>query len=173
MRKTMEVASVMMLALLYWITYAALNGAEPLPLRIPTHFDISGRPNAWGSPQMLWLLPLIGTGLYLLMTTLGSIRFRSYNLPVRVTEANLPFIQNQTAIMVAWIKFEVLGLFTWIQSSIIQGARAGEFHLEPIMIPGFLIVIFATIGWFLSVIIRGARARLESPDSVPDSKLNT
>lgn len=165
MRKTMEVAGIVMLAVLCWITFAALNGPEPLPLRIPTHFDISGRPNAWGSPQMLWLLPLIGTGLYALMTVLGSIRFRSFNLPVRVTEANLPFIQDQTAVMVAWIKFEVLGLFVYIQRTIIQGAREGEFHLEPMMIPVFLVVIFATVGWYLSAIIRGARARLESSDS--------
>jgi uncharacterized membrane protein len=166
MRKTMEVAGFLVLAILYWITWSAFNGPQPLPLRIPTHFDISGQPNAWGSPQTLWLLPVIGTGLYLLMTALGSIRFRRYNLPVRVTEANLPFIQDQTAIMVAWIKCEVLGLFTYIQRNIIQGARAGEFHLPAMMIPAFLLVIFATVGWFLSSIIRGAGTRVESPDSM-------
>lgn len=165
MRKTLEVVAFLALAILFWITYTALNGPEQLPLRIPTHFDISGQPNAWGSPQFLWLLPLVGTGLYLLMTVLGSIRFRRYNLPVRVTEANLPFIQDQTAIMVACIKTEVLVLFAWIQWNIIEGARAGQFHLSPLMIPAFLAVIFATIGWFLATIIRGARTRLESPDS--------
>lgn len=166
MRKTMEVVGFMILAILYWITWSALSGPEPLPSRIPTHFDISGQPNAWGSPQFLWLLPVVGTGLYLLMTVLGNIRFRSFNLPVRVTEANLSFIQDQTTIMVTWIKAEVLGLFTWIQWSIIEGARAGEFHLSPIMIPGFLAVIFATVGWSLSIILRGAKARLESQDSM-------
>ena len=166
MRKTIEVAGLMVLAFLYWITYSALNGAERLPDRIPTHFDISGQPNAWGSPNFLWLLPVIGTGLYLLMTALASIRFRSYNLPVRVTEANLPFIQDQTAVMVAWIKFEVLSLFTYIQWAIISGARVGEFHLSPAMIPVFLVVVFGTVGWHLAAIIRGARARTESPDAI-------
>lgn len=166
MRKTMEVAGLMVLALLYWITYSALNGAERLPDRIPTHFDFSGQPNAWGSPKFLWLLPLIGTGLYLLMTVLANIRFRSYNLPVRVTETNLPFIQDQTAVMVAWIKVEVLSLFTYIQWTIISGARVGEFHLSPVMIPVFLVAVFATVGWHLAVIVRGARARTESPGAV-------
>jgi uncharacterized membrane protein len=166
MRKIMEVASLMTLGFLYWITWAALNGSEPLPLRIPTHFDISGQPNAWGSPQVLWLLPVIGTGLYLLMTALGSIRYRRYNLPVRVTQANLSFIQDQTAVMVSWIKFEMLCLFAWIQSTIIQGARTGEFHLSPAIVPVFLVVIFATVGWCLALIIRGAKARAESPDPV-------
>jgi uncharacterized membrane protein len=162
----MEVAGLMMLGILFWITYAALNGPERLPLRIPTHFDISGQPNAWGSPQMLWLLPLIGTGLYLLMTILASIRFRRYNLPVRVTEGNLPFIQGKTGEMVAWIKFELLALFSYIQWSIVQGARAGEFHLSPAIVPVSLALILVTVGWYLAAIIRGAKARTESPDSV-------
>src|SRR5579863_833739 len=99
MRRTLELICLGLLAVLLWFTYSALNGAESLPDRIPTHFDISGQPNAWGSPQFLWLLPVVGTGLYLLMTALASIRFRRYNLPVRVTETNLPFIQEQTAVM--------------------------------------------------------------------------
>ena len=53
MRKTLEVVGLGMLAVLYWITYAALHGPERLPDRIPTHFDISGQPNAWGSPGFL------------------------------------------------------------------------------------------------------------------------
>ena len=70
MRKTIEVLALLVLAYLSWITFWALNGADRLPDRVPTHFDISGRPNAWGSPGMLWILPAVGLGLYLLMTLL-------------------------------------------------------------------------------------------------------
>jgi uncharacterized membrane protein len=166
MRKTMEVVGLGMLAVLYWITYSALNGAEKLPDRIPTHFNISGQPNAWGPPGFLWFLPVVAIGLYLLMTVLGSIQFRRYNLPVPVTESNLPFIQEQTGVMVAWIKCELLCLFTYLQWSIIQSARTSEFRLSPLLIPVFLAVIFSTVGWHLTAIIRGAKARAESPDPV-------
>jgi uncharacterized membrane protein len=166
MRKTMEVVGLGMLAVLYWITYSALNGAERLPDRIPTHFNISGQPNAWGPPGFLWFLPVVAIGLYLLMTVLGSIQFRRYNLPVPVTESNLPFIQEQTGVMVAWIKCELLCLFTYLQWSIIQSARTSEFRLSPLLIPVFLAVIFSTVGWHLTAIIRGAKARAESPDPV-------
>lgn len=166
MRRIAEVAALSTLAVLYWITYAALNGADRLPLRVPTHFDISGKPNAWGSPEILWLLPLIGTGLYLLMTALASIRFRSYNLPLRVTEANLPFIYSKTGEMVAWIKFEVLSMFLYIQSGITRGARSGEFHLSPAIVPAFITVVLVTVGWYLKTIIRGAKVRAESFDSI-------
>lgn len=159
MRKTLEVVGLMMLGVLYWITYAAMNGPERLPDRIPTHFDISGQPNAWGSPAILWLLPIVGTGVYLLLTVLASIRFRRFNLPVRVTETNLPFIQDQTSELVSWIKVEMLCLFCYIQWGMIQAARSREFRLSPLLIPVFLVAIFGTVGWYLSAILRGARAQ--------------
>jgi uncharacterized membrane protein len=166
MRKAMEGVGLGMLAVLFWITYSALNGSEKLPDRIPTHFDFSGQPNAWGPPGTLWLLPIVGTGLYLLMTVLGSIQFRRYNLPVPVTETNLPFVQEQTSVMLAWIKCELLCLFAYLQWSIIQSARTSQFRLSPLLIPVFLVVVFSTVGWHLAAIIRGARARAAAPDSV-------
>jgi uncharacterized membrane protein len=165
MRKTMEVLGLILLGYLCWITYWALNGPNRLPERIPTHFDISGQPNAWGSPGFLWILPVVGLGLYLLMTALASIQFRSYNFPVRVTETNLPFIQHKTSEVVAWTKTEMLCLFAYIQSAIIHSARAGEFRLSPAIVPLFVLVILATVGWYVVVMIRGARARAESMDA--------
>jgi uncharacterized membrane protein len=162
MRKTIEVLALIVLGYLSWITYWASNGPDRLPDRVPTHFDISGQPNAWGSPAILWVLPAVGAGLYLLFTGLASVRFRSYNLPVRVTQANLPLIQEKTSEMIAWIKTEMLCLFVYIQSGIIQGARVGAFRLSPAIVPIFLVVIFATLGIYMVVIIRGARVRAES-----------
>lgn len=170
MRKTLEVAGLMLVGFLYWMTYSALNGADRLPLRIPTHFDISGRPNAWGPQETLWLLPIIGTGLYLLFTVLGSIRFRRYNLPVRVTDANLPFIQAKTGEMMAWVKCELLVLFAYIQWNIIESARQAEFYLSPAIVPVFVAAVLGTVGCYLAIIIRGARARTESPDSLEQIK---
>ena len=170
MRKTIEVLALIVLGYLAWITYWALNGPNRLPDRVPTHFDISGRPNAWGSPGMLWILPLVGSGLYVLFTGLASIRFRRYNLPVRVTEANLPFIQQKTSEMVAWIKLEVLSLFVYIQSAIIHSARVGEFRLSPMIVPAFMAAAFVTAGFYLVAIIRGAKMRADSAENITYSR---
>ena len=78
----MEGVGLVLLAVLFWLTYSALNGPEKLPDRIPTHFDISGQPNGWGPAGVLWFLPIVAAGIYLLLTVLGSIQFRRYNLPV-------------------------------------------------------------------------------------------
>jgi len=165
MRKTVEVLGILVLGYLCWTTYWALNGPDRLPDRIPTHFDISGQPNAWGSPGALWILPVVGLGLYLLMTALASIQFKRFNLPVRVTETNLPFIQQKTSEMVAWIKMEMLCLFVYIQSAIIRGARIGEFHLSPAIVPVFMVVVFATAGVYLVAIVRGARLRADASEA--------
>lgn len=160
MRKTIEVLGLMVLGYLHWLTYSALHGTDPLPNRIPTHFDISGQPNAWGPPQTLWILPVIGLGLYVLLTALASIRFPRYNLPVRVTQANLPYIQQKTSEMVAWIKTEMLCLFVYIQSAIIHSAGINEFRLSPAIVPVFMAAVLATVGIYLFAMIRGARMRV-------------
>jgi uncharacterized membrane protein len=159
MRKSVEVVGLGMLIVLYYMTWSALSGPDHLPERIPTHFDISGNPNGWGSPAILMFLPAIATGLYLLMTVLGVVRMQSYNLPVRVTTANLPFIREQTGVMVSWLKLEFVCLFTYVQRAMIQAARRGEFPFSPQMIFVFLIVVSATVGWHLVVILRGAKSR--------------
>jgi len=161
MRKTIEGLALMVLGYLCWITYWALNGPDRLPDRVPTHFDITGHPNGWGSPGILWLLPAVAAGLYLLFTVLASIQLRTFNLPVQVTEINLPFIQQKTSEMVALIKAEMMCLFVYIQGGIIRGARLSEFRLSPVIVPCFLGVIFATLGIYMAVIIRGARARAD------------
>ena len=138
MRKTMEVVGLGMLAVLYWITYSALNGAEKLRTEFRHTLIFPVSLTRGDLPGFLWFLPVVAAGIYLLMTVLGSIRFRRYNLPVPVTEANLPFIQEQTSVMVAWIKCELLCLFAYLQWSIIQSARTSEFRLSPLLIPVFL-----------------------------------
>lgn len=144
MRKFLETVGLVMLAILYWMTWTALNGPDPLPGRIPTHFDIYGNPNAWGSSRTLLLLPAVATGVYLLITVLASLPMRS-RYPVRVTAENLPRLQELTRNMVCWIKVEMVCLFTYVQWSILQAARSNDWHMSPLMIPVFLVVVFGTV----------------------------
>ena len=162
MRKLSEVPALLVLGYLFWITYWAFNGPDRLPARVPTHFDVSGRPNAWGSPGSLWVLPAVGLGLYLLITALASIQFRTFNLTVRVTEVNLAFVQQKTREMVALFKMEMVCLFAYVQSGIIHGMRIGAFRLSPVILPVFMVAILATIAIYMVIIIRGARACAES-----------
>ena len=165
MRKSLEFVGLGMLAVLYWMTWSALNGPNPLPARIPTHFDISGTPNAWGSPQILLLLPIVGTGVYLLITILASIP-AAFHYSFRVEPENLSVVQDMTRTMTSWIKLEMICLFIYLQWSIIQAARDRQWHMSPLMVPVFLVVVFATVGWHLVSILSRAKSRTGSSEPV-------
>jgi uncharacterized membrane protein len=156
MRKSLEVISLGALAILFWITWSALNGPDRLAARIPTHFDIAGQPNCWGPPSMLLLLPVLAVALYLLITLVA--RFPSaFNYPVRVTAENRPRLQALALQMIAWLKTELVCLFTWIQGSTIGVARQGHGGLSPALVPVSFAAIFGTIGWHLVAMRRAAR----------------
>ena len=107
MRKILELAGILALGLLVYLTWAALNGPNRLPDRVPTHFDAAGNANAWGSPNGLIIMPVIAAGVYLLMTIVARFP-AAFNYPVRVTPVNLPRLQSITLDMIAWIKVEMV-----------------------------------------------------------------
>jgi uncharacterized membrane protein len=155
MRKTLEIFGLAALAVLVWMTWDALQGVNRLPDRVPTHFDASGTPNAWGSPAGMLLLPVLAAALYLVMSIV--VRFPdAFHYPVRVTAQNIARLQRVTLNMVAWLKMELTCLFAVLQWAFIQAARSGNGHLFPMILPVFIVVIFGTIGWHLLGIVRAA-----------------
>jgi uncharacterized membrane protein len=162
MRRTLELAGIGILAILWWITWGAVNGAQKLQDHVPTHFDISGNANAWGPTNTLFLLPIIGTAVYLLITGLASLPITRVNLPVRVTPVNLPFIQQRTREMISWIKVEMSLLFVYVQWTIMEAARKGEFRMSPVMVPVFVICVLGTVAVYLFIIVNGAKERKQS-----------
>jgi len=155
-RRNLEAVCLFVLAVQLWITYRAINGPARLPDRIPTHFDMAGNPNGWGSPAMLLLLPVVSLGIYLLIT--AAAQFPSaFNYPVRVTAQNRAQLQALALAMIAWLKVEVLVTFSWIQWATIQAARHVPRSLSPALMPIALVAVFGTIAWFVVAMFRAAR----------------
>ena len=50
LRTFLQYAALAALLALWAITAYAVMGPHPLPARIPTHFDLAGKPNGWGQP---------------------------------------------------------------------------------------------------------------------------
>jgi hypothetical protein len=156
MRRSLEAISLGALALQFWITWRAFYGPLPLPARIATHFDLAGNPNGWGSPSALLLLPAVAVALYLLISAV-SLFPSVFNFPVRVTPENRPRLEMLAIQMIAWLKAELVCLFTWIQGAAIEAARRGHGGLAPALFPVALAAIFGTIGWYLMAMRRTAR----------------
>jgi len=158
MRRILEAVSLAALAVLAWVTWSALAGPARLPGRIPTHFNLAGKPDGWGTPQMLLVLPIVAAVLYILITWVS--RYPSaFNYPVRVTPANRARLEKLALGMTAWLKAETLCLFAWIQSATIESVRRGRGELPVALMPAALAVIFGTIGWHIVAMRRAARAR--------------
>ena len=156
MRKSLEAICFGALAAMVWITYRAFHGPSRLPDRIPTHFDLAGNPNGWGSPRTLLLLPVVALGIYLIITVVALFP-SAFNYPVRVTASNRARLEELALGMIAWLKVELLCFFTMLQWVIIQAVRNGRGTLSPWVMPPALLVIFGTVGWYIVCMFRASR----------------
>ena len=143
---------------MFWITYRALSDPERLPERIPTHYGFNGQPNTWGSPTMVWLLPIIAVVIYLSMTVVARFP-SSFNYPVRVTEENRERLEALALQMLVFLKVETVWLFVWVQWSILEAARQGRWSWAPVLVPLFVLTIIATALGHVVAMVRAARPR--------------
>jgi uncharacterized membrane protein len=155
MRRNLEILGLAFLAILCWITVRAFHGPNPLPPRIPTHFDMAGNPNGWGSLATLWLLPIVAVVIYGLITVVSFFP-SAFNYPVPVTPENRPRLQALSLQMVAWLKVELAFLFTLLQWSILADVRAGHGHLSVWIVPLFLVIVFGTCVGYIVAMVRTA-----------------
>jgi len=162
MRRNLEIVGLSLIAFLSWITVRALHGPDRLPARIPTHFDLAGNPNAWGSPNTLLLLPVMAAVIYALIT-LVSFFPAAFNYPVRVTPENRPRLQTLSLQMVAWLKVELAFLLTLLQWFILATVRAGHGHLSVWIVPLFLVLVFGTCIGYIVAMVRAAPQRPSKP----------
>jgi uncharacterized membrane protein len=156
MRKVLEVVGIAALLLLIAETWLALHGPDRLPARIPTHFDIAGRPDGWGSPGSLWLLPIVGALLYLSIVIVSRFP-QVFNYPVRVTPLNRAALEQLALSMIAWLKVEIVCLFAFIQHGAIAAVRQRGAGLSPVLVPIALASVFATTIWFFIAMRRAGR----------------
>jgi len=157
MRKTLNILALIALALLCGLTWAALYGPNKLPDRVPTHFDAAGRADAWGAPTGMILMPTMAIGLYVLMSIVA--RFPdAFHYPVRVTPFNIERLKSITLDMIAWLKLELVCLFTVLQWAFLQASRTGSGRIFPLILPVSIVAIFGVIGWHFIAIFRAARS---------------
>lgn len=157
MRTFLKLASFAAVVVSWGITAWAITGPHRLPGRIPTHFDIAGQPNGWGTPGMLWLLPAIPTVIVALMSLVAR-NPRAFNYPVRVTPATRPRLEAITLDLIAWLQLEIAMTVLWIQDAIIEAARSGRNGLSPWFVPVTILVVMGTIAWHIRRIFVASRA---------------
>lgn len=126
-----------------------------LPETIPIHFSGSGQPDGFGSRSTLWLLPLSGIFLYLLMTIIEGFP-QIYNYLVEITPGNA-FTQYKMATrLIRILKTMILIIFSYISFKTIKTATGTAAGLGKAFIPIFLLI---TLGVIIIYITRSLNNR--------------
>lgn len=121
---------------------------KELPNRIPTHFGFSGVPDAWGGKGSLLFLPIMGTGLYLLLTIIKRFP-QSFNYLVTITEENAQRQYKNVRTMMSWLTVELAILFFFLEYQSVLAAQSGSSGLGVLFLPVYMIIVFGTIGVYI------------------------
>lgn len=110
-----------------------------LPSQIPTHFNIEGKPDAWGGPDSIFIGPgimgAVSLFVYVLMVNLKSIDPKKYD------DKNDTLYQNFALLTVAF-----LSLLSCI--IIYTSTHADQVNVGNLILP-LLGLSFAGLGWYM------------------------
>jgi len=119
-----------------------------LPDTIPTHFNAFGEPDAWGSKKSIFLLPVVTSVIYILLTILSRFP-HTFNYICRITEQNARFQYQNARAMLICMKAEMVYTFIFIQWQTITVALGKANGLGVVFIPILIFIIFGTAIYFI------------------------
>lgn len=119
-----------------------------LPDSIPRHFDSSGMPDAYSGKGVIWVLPIIGSLLFIGMHWL-SYHPHTFNYIVPITEENAEEQYTIAVRMIRTLNTVIVGLFAYIAYATAQVALERQQGLGSYFLPVFLLLVFGTIGYFI------------------------
>lgn len=146
----MELFSVMVILINIWLL---LKYYKLLPNTIPTHFNVAGVPDGYGSKGSILTLPIIAFIMYFFLTLLS--RFPNiYNYPKPITEENAEYQYRCARKLMIIMKTEIIICFTYIEWTSVQATLGKANGLGLWFLPIFLIVIFGTLAIYIRKAIR-------------------
>lgn len=119
-----------------------------LPATIPVHFGWSGRPDAWGHKILIGLLPVLGFVFNSVFFVLAGYP-HTFNYPVTITAENARIQYRLARGLLAWMKVEIIGLFTlllWQQIQVAIG-KTEQINMAGVLIA--FVILLGTIGFYL------------------------
>jgi uncharacterized membrane protein len=94
-----------------------------LPATIPTHYGLSGEPNAYGGKESLLILPIISICSAVLLAVVSRFPHRC-NYPWPITPENAPRQYALARQLLHWIMLEIAWMLCALQWAIIQAAQS-------------------------------------------------
>jgi uncharacterized membrane protein len=125
-----------------------------LPDIIATHFDLGGKPNGFGSKNTIWLLPIIITLVYILISVLNKYPHK-FNYLTKITEQNAYKQYKLASRSLRIILFNITLLFAFITFKEIDGAYTKSSAFEWWFVP--LLLCSSIIPTFYMIIVSGSK----------------
>jgi uncharacterized membrane protein len=142
------IIEVISLALLLALISLTVHNSSMMPDRIPTHFNMQGIPDGYGSKATIWILPGIGLFIYLLLTIIARIP-RTYNFPVTITKENAEIQYKLATRFIRVLKALMLLMFAFINYKTLETALNRSGGLGKGFMPVFLLFIFSSITFYI------------------------
>jgi uncharacterized membrane protein len=141
----LDFCAVLLLAYVWVLLYMEWDF---LPSKIPTHFGALGKPDNWGGKSSLWMLPMIGSALALLLTVVRHFPHLA-NYPWRITSDNAAVQYRIIRSMLSWLQLELVWIFAYLEWGTLQVAMGKTNGLNPAFLMLMLIAIFGTVTYYL------------------------
>ncbi len=171
MRKILETITLVSLGYLSVVTAYALYGPDPLPDRIPIHFDLAGHADGYGPTSDLAVATIAAFVLYMLITVLGHYSTLTPH-PDHETPGGQQRLESLALGMIAWIKAEMIGIFVFIETTSIEAARHPGQTISLlglwILLGAVILTIVAYIAATLTVLLSG-KETADSEEILPES----
>lgn len=119
-----------------------------LPERIPTHYNAAGEPDQWGPKNRAWILPALGAGLYIVLTSLSRVAASGklrLNVPPGI-DATSPAVQAEARQLLTVVKVLVMATFAYITWSRVTAPEQG---LGRAFLPVMLVLPLSVMGLYL------------------------
>lgn len=141
----LEVLGWASIVVLWAITIFFYSG---LPDKIPTHYNLSGEPDSFGTKKTIIALPIIATVLFLFISMLNKYP-HIFNYPVKITEKNALAQYQNTLMMTRYLKLGITILFTLIVIETIRFTNLESKQPTPYLWLLALVIFFIPIGYFV------------------------
>lgn len=116
-----------------------------LPEIIPIHFNAKGIPDSFKGKNMIWLLPILGGVLYIVVFYVNKFP-HLFNYPQKITADNAPHYYKIASRMNRVLNSFVACIFAYMTFSIIQTALSQTNGLGPYF-------IYLVVGLMLAILI--------------------
>lgn len=136
--KLLEVGGWVILALLWVVLILKYTN---IPDTIPTHYNITGKPDGFGNKTTIFLLPILGTILFVGMTILNNFP-HIFNYPTKITNQNAERQYTIATKLIRYLKFIIILTFSTIVFMVFLSANDQLSGLGIWFIPVFLGLIF-------------------------------